>query len=148
MLLGVALAVVRSRVPINPAHPRAAFPQQPGHAAAVAGSRAVAAGAGPRSRTEGRGGRHTRPVSRPPARRESPHAAASAPGGGGAARARRLSQHSQRRGESLPDVGGGRSGSGSGRRTMALVGGRGPVPRRPRAASLSRLTSREELPCD
>lgn len=51
-------------------------------------------------------------------------------------------------GESLPDVGGGRSGSGSGRRTMALVGGRGPVPRRPRAASLSRLTSREELPCD
>lgn len=106
-----------------------------------------AAGAGPRSRAEG----PTAVVATPgplAARRQWPHAAASAPGGGGAARARRLSQHSQRRGESLPDVGGGRSGSGSRRRTMALVGCRGPVPRRPRAASLSRLTSREELPCD
>lgn len=37
-LLGAALAVVRSRVPINPAHPRAAFPQQPFAAAAVGSS--------------------------------------------------------------------------------------------------------------
>lgn len=109
-LLGAALAVVRSRVPINPAHPRAAFPQQPlaacgcGQFCLQQGGRQVRGESGSqpsglptactpapqRRERAGVAALTARVVATPgplAAGRESPHAAASAPGGGGAARA-------------------------------------------------------------
>lgn len=119
VLLSAALVVVRYRVPNNPAHPRAAFAQQPGRGGGCGSEQHCLQQGGPQVRGESgsqpsrlRTARTPGPHRREPAReaavraavvatpgplaarRESPHAAAPAPGGGGAAGARRLSQHS------------------------------------------------------